>query len=209
VLISGSSNNTIGGSVTAARNVISGNATAGVTVTGGSSNNIKGNYIGLAADGQSPLANAGNGIAFSNNTSGNNVGGTTQADANVISANGLAGVWLTHPALPATPFGNLIGTDATGTLDRGNANEGSVLMAARAYWHRERRCRRRKRHFGNGTNGIAIIEMGPQPRRSGQQGRYEQRRHSRTPNSQNGILVWAAVNTPSAIPTRLQKRYLR
>src|SRR5438128_863891 len=53
-----SSNNTIGGTTAADRNVISGNTAYGVEISGGASNNIVlGNYVGVDASGSSAIAN--------------------------------------------------------------------------------------------------------------------------------------------------------
>src|SRR5207245_10447880 len=61
-----SSNNTIGGSTTGARNVISGNNGHGVVINdapGAANNTIAGNYIGTNAVGTAALPNTANGVA--------------------------------------------------------------------------------------------------------------------------------------------------
>lgn len=97
-----SSNNTIGGTTPDARNVISGNAIAGVgiqSVDGGSTsgNVVKGNYIGVASDGVTPLGNTagsqeGWGVLLTRNISNNTIGGTTAGSANIIAFNAGPGV---------------------------------------------------------------------------------------------------------------------
>src|SRR5262249_14294374 len=59
------------------RNVISGNGGNGVLITDPATidNELRGNFIGVAADGVSPLANAGHGIFITGTTTGNVVGG--------------------------------------------------------------------------------------------------------------------------------------
>jgi streptogramin lyase len=91
------SNNTIGGSATGARNVISGNLGDGVQVGVNSAGNvISGNYIGTNVAGTAPLGNAGWGVSFQN-SSANTV------SSNVISGNTLGGVNMTgNGALPGT-----------------------------------------------------------------------------------------------------------
>jgi uncharacterized repeat protein (TIGR01451 family) len=88
----GTTNNTIGGTSAAARNVISGNQNAGVrlaTVTT-SGNTIQGNYIGVGANGTTALGNGTSGIFVdATNTS---VGGTADGAGNVIANNGSDGV---------------------------------------------------------------------------------------------------------------------
>jgi hypothetical protein len=87
-----SSNNTIGGTTAAARNVISGNFQHGVNLANGSSNNlVQGNFIGLNAAGDASLTNFGRGALIfgnQNNTFNNTIGGMTVGARNVISGNG-------------------------------------------------------------------------------------------------------------------------
>src|SRR5581483_6525265 len=99
-----SSNNLIGGTTPAARNVISGNAIAGITIesfgseSGSASGNlVQGNYIGIAADGITPLGNtagsqAGWGVAILRKASGNTIGGTSAGAGNKIAHNAGPGV---------------------------------------------------------------------------------------------------------------------
>jgi hypothetical protein len=95
-----SDNNTIGGTVAAARNVIAGNGSGVNIIQTGSAvptgNRVLGNYIGVAADGQTPLGNTGHGVLAE--TDGPNViGGREPGAANVIAHNGGAGVVLQSP----------------------------------------------------------------------------------------------------------------
>ena len=116
-VIIGSGQFLIGGTSTGAGNLISGNASYGVAVLGGS-HTIQGNTIGLGLDGLSPLPNnSGVYIAFS---SGNQIGGTNAGAGNVISGNISRGVHLRGGSANRV-LGNRIGTDITGKLDRGNA----------------------------------------------------------------------------------------
>ena len=82
VLVSNSSKITIGGTVTAAANVISGNLEAGIRITGSpglastSANLIEGNKIGTTYSGNSDVANGTNGIEIVDSPD-NTIGGTT------------------------------------------------------------------------------------------------------------------------------------
>jgi titin len=86
--------NTIGGTVAAARNVISDNGgggflgESGVEVFG-ALNVVAANYIGVAADGRTALGNERDGVLV--NGANNTIGGTAAAAGNVISANGTPG----------------------------------------------------------------------------------------------------------------------
>jgi parallel beta-helix repeat protein len=79
--------NTIGGEVNGSGNVISGNAGPGIYVVGANANTIRGNVIGLASDGTSPLPNAGDGIQFGSGDS-NMIGGLPPTAGNRIAFNG-------------------------------------------------------------------------------------------------------------------------
>ncbi len=98
----GSDNNTIGGTTPAARNVISGNV-RGVGLINGTGNVIRGNFIGLAADGTTMLGNVDSGVTAEGPSSGTVIGGDDAADGasdgvvnarNYISGNGNFGVVL-------------------------------------------------------------------------------------------------------------------
>jgi hypothetical protein len=124
--------NTIGGGVPSLRNVISGNATDGVLVSGpdGGGNVIYRNYVGTRKGGTIALPNGGNGIHVVDST--NVQVGLNSPDAgNLISGNSGNGVvvFKESGASNAVIQGNLIGTDATGTLDLGNAHAGVLTDA--------------------------------------------------------------------------------
>ncbi|HJR07106.1 MAG TPA: Calx-beta domain-containing protein [Pyrinomonadaceae bacterium] len=123
-----SDTNTIGGTIPADRNLISGNTGHGILMTFSSGNIIRGNIIGLAANGTTALGNSGAGVEVT----GSFIGGDDAADGttdgavgarNVISANGTNGIQFVSTGA-STVQGNYIGTDVTGTLDRGNAGSG-------------------------------------------------------------------------------------
>ncbi|QDV38166.1 Calx-beta domain-containing protein [Tautonia plasticadhaerens] len=88
LLLSGASANTIGGTTTATRNVISGNSLSGVAMIPGSNNNvIQGNLIGVAADGTSDLGNLNHGV-FIDGANDNTIGGNFAGAGNLIANNG-------------------------------------------------------------------------------------------------------------------------
>ncbi len=118
------SNNTIGGTTPAARNVISGNTGPGVSVAF-SGNHVEGNFIGVDATGAAALGNGDRGVSV--NGSGNTVGGPTAAARNVISGNN-RGVQFDGSAHVLQS--NYIGTDVTGTIALPNQNEGVNVNGA-------------------------------------------------------------------------------
>ncbi len=118
-VISSNSNNTIGGTTAAARNVISGNSFYGI-ITGSLADGVKvqGNYIGTNAAGTSVLANSFGGVYVQGRD--NLIGGTMPGAGNVI-AGGETGVWIHNST---SVQGNLIGTLADGVTAAGSHNFG-------------------------------------------------------------------------------------
>ena len=118
--------NTIGGTATGDRNVISGNGGSGVDLTTAANGNlVVGNYIGTDVSGECPVGNA-DGISISAAT-GNIIGGVASGAANVISGNTSIGIQISNSlARGNTVMGNLIGTDKDGTrvLSFPNASSG-------------------------------------------------------------------------------------
>lgn len=123
ISIDNSTNNRIGGTTVAERNVIVGSVIAGVqTNNAGNGNSIIGNFIGLRPDGNATISNQA-GILLQNSAS-NIIGGATAASRNIISGNG-TGVLIVNGIAPANQvLGNFIGIDDDGSTDRGNTNEG-------------------------------------------------------------------------------------
>ena len=134
ILISSAAFNTIGGTAVGARNVISGNISDGVEISGaGATNNvILGNYLGTDAAGSFAVLNSGNGVLI-NGVAGNTIGGTVAGAGNVISGNTGAGITLTGAGCASTVVqGNYIGTDVSGTVDVHNSGAGvSIATSAR------------------------------------------------------------------------------
>jgi hypothetical protein len=117
----GATNNTFGGTVAGARNVISGNCSYGVLVkdAGTSGNVVEGNYVGLDAAGVTAMPNDF-GVIVYNGATNNLIGGTSAGAANYVSGN-FYGVCVTDPGTSGNFVeGNFIGTDRTGTNGVGN-----------------------------------------------------------------------------------------
>jgi len=113
------SGHTYGGSSPGARNIISGNVHAGIFLNS-AQNTVQGNFIGIGADGHTPIGNGDQGIFFTGNRNGNTIGGTDPGARNVISGNHDEGISIRGSGHVVQ--GNYIGTDATGSLPIGNAN---------------------------------------------------------------------------------------
>jgi hypothetical protein len=146
----GSSNNLIGGTTTAARNVISANDGDGIAiVSNGSGNTIQGNFIGTNSAGTAlvkhptNVGSNGNGIEIHG---GNNnlIGGTVAGARNIISGgridsvdkgagiliNGLGANGAIVPTAGNVVQGNYIGTDVTGNAAITN-NSGIYIDTAK------------------------------------------------------------------------------
>ncbi len=131
-------NNTIGAAVEGAGNVISGQLESiisgangfGIKMSG-SGNLIQGNLIGTNADGTSPLGNGDDNIQ---NFGSNTIGGTAAGAGNVISASQGTGIFVSASVENETLLiqGNKIGTDITGLVALGNAEQGINLTASPA-----------------------------------------------------------------------------
>ena len=128
-LAAGASNNTVGGTVPAAGNLISANLSNGVElVTGATGNVVAGNLIGTDASGALALGNNNVGV-FIFDTSANTIGGLTasagRAPGNVISGNRSSGVLISGTLASGNQIqGNLIGTDSSGLTALPNASTG-------------------------------------------------------------------------------------
>ena len=116
----GASYNSIGGTTTAARNIIGGNGNRGVYLKGTATRNnvVAGNYIGVDVTGEAPLPNQLNDAVSIDNASHNTIGGTTAGAGNVLSAGHDSGIYV-YAGSYNLIAGNLIGTDASGTLTAG------------------------------------------------------------------------------------------
>jgi len=99
---------------------------AGIVLTGGGGNTIAGNWIGLGSDGTTDRGNVF-GI-YINGSANNIIGGATAADRNVIGGNQDEQIRINGDAADGNRIiGNYIGTDVTGTLDRGADSDGVLI----------------------------------------------------------------------------------
>jgi hypothetical protein len=130
----GATGNVIGDATGGTRNIISGNRTNGVEITGSGTldNQVVSNIIGLDATGELAVGNRIDGVAVDSGASGNTIGGLTSTPGtgagNVISGNNaLDGIELTGTGSDTSDSnvigictanvveGNILGLDASGT----------------------------------------------------------------------------------------------
>ncbi|MEN8135558.1 MAG: putative Ig domain-containing protein [Thermodesulfobacteriota bacterium] len=121
------------------RNVISGGLHGVYLASGGDNNRISGNYIGLGADGLTPLGVKINGVSLSH-AEGNIIGtdgdGVSDAlEGNIILANGASGngILLWTSSHNNRLAGNIIGTNRQGNLASGFG--GSGINIYRGSWN--------------------------------------------------------------------------
>jgi hypothetical protein len=118
-IIGGATNNTVGGDTPGAGNIISGNKDFGVLIqdAGTMSNTILGNSIGTTISGTSALGNEEVGVLISFGATNNSIGGVVSGARNLISANGVAGVFIQNSGtMSNTILGNYVGTDISGMI---------------------------------------------------------------------------------------------
>lgn len=127
MLYGGATNNIIGGSTSAARNLISGNAERGVLISdsGTNANIVRGNYIGLAANGTTALPNGLSGVEITGGAQSNTIGGVSPGAGNIISGNTGDGVSINGAGTNSNVVqGNSIGLKVGGASASANGGAG-------------------------------------------------------------------------------------
>jgi len=133
-----SNNNTVGVEGATARNIISGNAIAGIEIGGGNLNTVVNSYIGTNREGNAAIPNVKYGVVLGSTTTSSNdntIGGTAaEATRNVISGNGTSGegqadmgVYIRTGSTRNILQGNYIGTKADGLSPLGNGGDGVYI----------------------------------------------------------------------------------
>ena len=125
-LRNGANNNIIGGTVTGARNIISGNGFAGLHIGTATTtlNTVQGNYVGLNLAGTAGIPNGVVGVYILGG-SGNTIGGATAAARNIISGNATFGLAIQNVGANNNIVqGNYVGLNPAGTAAIPNASTG-------------------------------------------------------------------------------------
>lgn len=132
IFLGDSTDSLIGGTVSTARNLISGNSIGIYLDSASTTNTIQGNYIGTTLAGTAAMPNQNQLIGIQLTGSGefqasnNLIGGTEAGAGNVISGNigGAIHIYTDNNTIQ----GNMIGTDPTGTLEIGNGTDQSPTV---------------------------------------------------------------------------------
>lgn len=125
----GAFGNLIGGTVSGAGNVISGNLGSGIEIDFAHLTTVQGNYIGTDNTGTSSVGNVGGGILIRPGSTQNAIGGAASGARNLVSGNDMFGIQI-ESASDNVVAGNYIGTDASGQLPLPNASVGVALVDA-------------------------------------------------------------------------------
>jgi len=124
-------NITTSSNVVVESNLISGNDTIGVALSGTTSIQIRGNLIGTTANGRGLLGNTQQGILVSNGSTLTQIGGVNSADRNIISGNVLDGIRIEGATTTGTVIeGNYIGIGSDGSTDIGNSGAGVFITGS-------------------------------------------------------------------------------
>lgn len=163
-IFNGASGNTIGGTSAAARNVISGNAPQGVSIsdTGSNNNIVLGNFIGTNAAGVSAVPNGYSGVGIFSGASGNIIGGTAPGAGNLISGNSAQGIYLAGAGTNSNVVaGNFIGTMVAGTSALANNFAGvEISQGAQLNFIGGFTASARNVISGNSSQGVALDQTG-------------------------------------------------
>jgi trimeric autotransporter adhesin len=150
IRILNASNNQIGSTSPADRNIVSGNAIDGIHIEGtlaapATGNIIQGNFVGVAADGKSSVGNRTEpapapGTAEGNNLFGieisggnmNTIGGTSAGARNIVGLNG-GGIDIDNGSQQNVIQGNFVGVGADGVTHAGNLLHGIDLRSSNGF----------------------------------------------------------------------------
>ncbi|MFV9503269.1 MAG: PxKF domain-containing protein [Oscillochloridaceae bacterium umkhey_bin13] len=122
-------NNTVGGTTVADRNLFVSNLQGGLNVAGAGAtgNQIRGNYIGVEADGVTPAGNLLSGVSTSTDATNNTLGGTNPGEGNLIAHNGFGPFFSSEGVLLTSPGNRVLGNTILN-----NAFDGVGLNASAA-----------------------------------------------------------------------------
>lgn len=155
----GASNTRIGGTSAQDRNVISGNLSRAmeVSINAPTGTVIQGNFVGLNAAGTAPVPN-NTGVILLAGATDTTIGGVTAGARNVISGNTGHGIFVGDSTTVGTVIeGNRIGTNAAGTTDVGNGQNGVHLAQSANDVQVGGTTSGARNLISGNTNGVALV----------------------------------------------------
>jgi hypothetical protein len=200
LIMGGASGNTIGGDGIVDGNLISGNGSSGVAIWGAGTmdNVVSGNYIGTDFDGDTALPNYLYGVFLGWATAGNEIGGDTVAERNVISSNGLDGIMIQNPGTTNNLVrGNYIGTTADGMTSLHN-NGAGVVLADGAQGNTIGGSSPAYRNLISGNYGSGVRMQGSETSNNSVEGNYigiGADGNTRLGNASYGVFIYEGANT--------------
>ncbi len=129
--INGANSTSIGGSLAAEANIVSGNGSGltgnGINLDASSDCIIRGNFIGVDATGNTGIGNAENGIAL-NGCQNTLIGGSGANDGNTIADHNFHAIVLNGGSNNCVIQGNNCGTNVAGNAAIGNDDSGIIII---------------------------------------------------------------------------------
>lgn len=134
---------------------------SGIAIAASHNNTIQGNYLGTDVTGTVDRGNTFHGVAVSNGSSGNLIGGSLANQGNLIAGNDLNGINLSNSSTTGNIVaGNIIGLNAAGTSDLGNSFIGVAITQGANANIIGTSGTGRNIISGNDQYGIRIVETG-------------------------------------------------
>ena len=128
-IYSGATGNRVGGTAAGAGNVLSGNASQGLSINAASSNTVQGNFIGTNTAGTGAIPNVFAGVSIFGGAQSNAIGGTVAGARNILSGNANQGVAISGVGTSNNVvLGNYAGLNAAGTAALGNSYGGVQIF---------------------------------------------------------------------------------
>jgi len=159
IYINGAPMNTIGSIAFSSGNIISGNNSHGIELTGGANGNtVAGNFIGTDSTGTIAIGNAFVG-ALINGGANNIIGGTTDVTRNVISGNAI-GIDIQAVSQGNSVWNNFIGLNASGSASIANTLDGVLVDGAPNNFIGGEAPSKRNIISGNNRHGVQIKAVG-------------------------------------------------
>ncbi|WP_169446448.1 GEVED domain-containing protein [Leucothrix mucor] len=150
IFLADTANAIIGDGTVAGRNVIAGNDISGVRISASGGTTVKGNYIGVDATGMSAIGNSLHGV-YVQNSADVVVGGSAANDRNVVSGNGVIGVYMVGATSDTRVENNVVGLLSDGDTIAANGGAGIETSGTNGVVIHDNVA------SGNGSRGVHLV----------------------------------------------------